>query len=102
MNDEVLEVNGIEVAGKSLDQVIFIMVAFIMLLIAIKIFIFLRRTKVDIPGDGHDGRQLQQPDCDCEACESAHIDGAAAGQLLAQLCHVLTLHAELVHPERDG
>ena len=27
MNDEVLEVNGIEVAGKSLDQVIVIMVA---------------------------------------------------------------------------
>ena len=29
MNDEVLEVNGIEVAGKSLDQVIVIIVALV-------------------------------------------------------------------------
>ena len=42
MNDEVLEVNGIEVAGKSLDQVIFIMVAYIMLVIVIMTFMFLR------------------------------------------------------------
>ena len=40
VNDEVLEVNGIEVAGKSLDQVIVIMVAlvfYIMLVIMISV-----------------------------------------------------------------
>ena len=44
MNDEVLEVNGIEVAGKSLDQVIVIMVAlvyYIMLVIVIMVFMML-------------------------------------------------------------
>ena len=44
VNDEVLEVNGIEVAGKSLDQVIVIMVAlvyYIMLVIVIMVFMML-------------------------------------------------------------
>ena len=48
VNDEVLEVNGIEVAGKSLDQVIPIMVAlvffYIMLVIVITIFMLPKMT----------------------------------------------------------
>ena len=54
------------------------------------------------PGDGHDGGQLQQPDCDRQASKSADTDGSEAGQLLAQLRHVLPFDAQLVHTERDG
>ena len=47
MNDEVLEVNGIEVAGKSLDQVILIMVALVfytMLVIVNMVFMLVKNS----------------------------------------------------------
>ena len=46
MNDEVLEVNGIEVAGKSLDQVILIMVLvfYTMLVIVNMVFMLVKNS----------------------------------------------------------
>lgn len=47
VNDEVLEVNGIEVAGKSLDQVILIMVALVfytMLVIVNMVFMLVKNS----------------------------------------------------------
>ena len=116
VNDEVLEVNGIEVAGKSLDQVNSLR----SVLQSKKCFKAMRRrlqhqfswnfaaynpfwnSIVLSSGDRHDGWQLQQLDRDSEACQPAHLDGAAKRQLLEELGHVLALHVELVHTERDG
>ena len=48
-------------------------------------------------GDGHDGRQLLQPDRDGEAGEPAEHDGSAARLLLPHLQHVAPVPTLLIH-----